>query len=124
MLAATLLCLVADISDGDTLTGRCGEPGQYEQGKVRLQGIEGPERKQPFGERAQQALAELTIQKEVELRRIKLDQYKRQVCSVWVAPASAQNGPHTLDAGTVSSHAGTLLGISNAFAQHKSTRAG
>ncbi|WP_437177178.1 thermonuclease family protein [Comamonas testosteroni] len=70
-------------------------PGQYEQVKVRLQGIDVPERKQP----ARQALAELTFQKEGELRCTKTDRYKRQVCSVWVAPASSPAGPRTLDAG-------------------------
>ncbi|KGH30450.1 thermonuclease family protein [Comamonas testosteroni] len=99
MIAISLLCLVVGISDGDTLTARCGEPGQYEQIKVRLQGIDAPERKQPFGERARQALAELTFQKEAELRCTKTDRYKRQVCSVWVVPASAPSGPRTLDTG-------------------------
>lgn len=99
MLAATLLCLVVGISDGDTLTARCGEPGAYEQVKVRLQGIDAPERKQSFGERARQALAELTFQKEAELRCTKIDRNKRHICSVWVAPASAPKGPRTLDAG-------------------------
>ena len=99
MLATTLLCLVVGISNGDTLTARCGDPGQYEQVKVRLQGIDAPERRQPFGERARQALAELTFQKVAELRCNKLDRYKRHVCSVWIAPASAPSGPRTLDAG-------------------------
>ena len=44
MLAATLLCLVIGISDGRTLTARCGEPGAYEQVKVRPQDIDVPER--------------------------------------------------------------------------------
>lgn len=57
MLASALICLVVEVSDDDTLTARCGEPGRYEQVKVRLQGIDAPERKQPFGERARQALA-------------------------------------------------------------------
>ncbi|CUA92525.1 MULTISPECIES: thermonuclease family protein [Comamonas] len=99
MLAATLLCLVIGISDGRTLTVRCGEPGAYEQVTVRLQGIDAPERKQPFGERARQALAELTFLKETELRCTKTDRYQRQICSVWVTPASAPSGPRTLDAG-------------------------
>ena len=99
MLAATLLCLIVGISDGDTLTARCGEPGQYEQVKVRLQGIDAPERKQPFGERARQALAELTFRKEAELRCNKLDRYKRHVCTVWVKPDEASGHTKTLDAG-------------------------
>ena len=93
MIAISLLCVVVGISDGDTLTARCGDLGKYEQVKVRLQGIDAPERKQPFGERARQALAELTFQKEAELRCTKTDRYKRQVCSVGVAPASAPTGP-------------------------------
>ena len=99
MLAATLLCLIVGISDGDTLTARYGQSGAYEQIKVRLSGIDAPERKQPYGERSRQALAELAFQKEAELRCGKLDRYKRHVCSVWVAPAAAPNGPRTLDAG-------------------------
>jgi len=102
MLAATLLCLVVGISDGDTLTARC--PTQdvahpYQQIKVRFQGIDAPERKQPFGNRAREALSDLVYMKEAELRCNKMDRYKRHICSVWVAPASAPNGPRTLDAG-------------------------
>ncbi|WP_238585794.1 thermonuclease family protein [Comamonas sp. E6] len=66
-------------------------PGQHERLKARLQGIDAPERKQPFGERARQTLAKLTFQKEAELRSTKTDRYRRQVC-FWVAPASAPIG--------------------------------
>lgn len=52
------------MSDGDTLPARCEPPDAYEPVKVRFQGINAPERKQPFGERAQQAVAELKFQKE------------------------------------------------------------
>ena len=99
MLAATLICLVVGISDGDTLTARCGQPGEYQQIKVRLGGIDAPESRQPFGARAKQALSDLTYRKEAELRCNKIDRYQRQVCSVRVAPASAPDGPRTLDAG-------------------------
>ena len=84
ILASALICLVVGVSDDDTLTAQCGEPGRYEQVKVRLQGSDALERKrkQPFGERARQAPAELTFQKKVELRCTNTDRYKRQVCSV------------------------------------------
>jgi len=49
---ATLLCLVVAVADGDTLTARCGEPGHYEQVKVRLAEIDVPEKKQPFARAA------------------------------------------------------------------------
>ncbi|KFJ08570.1 hypothetical protein DR66_6000 [Delftia acidovorans] len=99
MLAATLLCLVVGISDGDTITARCGQPGEYQQVKVRIGGIDAPESRQPYGARAKQALSDLTYRQEAELRCNKIDRYKRHVCSVWVAPASSPNGQRTLDAG-------------------------
>lgn len=102
MFASTILCLVVAISDGDTLTARCPTDDAahpYQQVKVRLAAIDAPERKQPYGNRARQALAELTFQKQVRLDCVKQDRYRRSVCNVWVAPASAPNGPQTLDAG-------------------------
>lgn len=83
MLSAALLCLVVGISDGDTLTARC--PTQdaahpYQQIKVRFQGIDAPERKQPFGNRARKTLSDLVYMKEAELRCNKIDRYKRHVC--------------------------------------------
>lgn len=97
--AALLVCLVVGITCGDTIKARCGDPGAYEQVTVRLQGIDAPEKVQPYGTRARQALAELTFQKWADLRCTKTDSYRRRVCSVWVAPASAPEGPRTLDAG-------------------------
>ncbi|KWT68579.1 thermonuclease family protein [Comamonas testosteroni] len=64
-----------------------------------MQGIDAPEGKQPFGERARQALAKLTFQKEAELRCNKLDSYKRHVCSVWAKPSGAPDPNKTLDVG-------------------------
>lgn len=99
MPISILLCLVVGVSDGDTITARCGDPGAYEQVKVRLNAIDAPERRQPFGARAKQAMSDLVYKKDVELRCYKQDRYKRQICSVWVAPQSAPDGPKTLDAG-------------------------
>lgn len=92
-------CLVVGVSDGDTLTARCGEPGNYQQVKVRLSGIDAPEKRQAYGERAHQALARLTFQRWARLDCRKTDRYGRSVCNVWVAPDAATNGPKTLDAG-------------------------
>ncbi|RYF47976.1 MAG: thermonuclease family protein [Comamonadaceae bacterium] len=99
MIASLLVCLVVGVSDGDTITARCGEPGAYEQVKVRVQGIDAPERKQPFGARSRQAFSDLVFQRRAELRCGKTDRYQRKVCSVWVAPAASPDGPRTLDAG-------------------------
>lgn len=82
MLTATLLCLVVGISDGDTLTARCGQPGAYEQIKVRLSAIDAPESKQPFGNRSRQHLAELCFQQQAKIKVVAIDRYKRNVADV------------------------------------------
>jgi endonuclease YncB( thermonuclease family) len=80
--AATLLCLVVAIADGDTLTARCGEPGAYEQVKVRLAEVDAPEAKQPFGNVSRQSLAELCFQQTAAIRTEKKDRYGRSVARV------------------------------------------
>lgn len=42
-MSALLFCLVVAVSDGDTLTARCGQPGSYQEVKVRLAEIDAPE---------------------------------------------------------------------------------
>lgn len=54
-------CLVVGVSDGDTLTARCGGAGSHERIKVRIAAIDAPEKNQPFGQRARQALSELCL---------------------------------------------------------------
>ena len=82
MLATTLLCLVVGISDGDTLTARCGVPGSFQEVKVRLAEIDAPEKKQPFGERSRQSLAYLCFQKAAQIRPSSKDRYGRTVARV------------------------------------------
>lgn len=76
------VCLMVGVTDGGTIKAGCGEPGAYEEVKVRILGIDAPEKKQPFGERAKQAMADLVYMKAVELNCIKLDQYRRHMCAV------------------------------------------
>lgn len=85
MLTAALLCLVVGISDGDTLTARC--PAQdaahpYQQVKVRLAGIDAPEKRQPYGERSRQHLAGLCFQQQARLTVRTTDRYGRSVADV------------------------------------------
>lgn len=81
-MIAALLCLVVAIADGDTLTARCGQPGQYEQVKVRLAGIDAPEKAQPFGQRSRQHLAELCFQQQAVITPRSKDRYGRTVADV------------------------------------------
>lgn len=82
MIASALLCLVVGVSDGDTLTVRCGEPGTYEQVKVRLSAIDAPEKAQPFGQRSRQHLADLCFQQQATLTPKTKDRYGRTVADV------------------------------------------
>lgn len=79
MFDAALICLVVGITDGDTLTARCGELGAYQQIKIRLAEIDAPERRQPFGQRSRQALAGLCFQQQATIRPEKTDRYGRTV---------------------------------------------
>ncbi|CAN7549432.1 thermonuclease family protein [Acidovorax sp. LjRoot118] len=80
--AAALLCLVVAISDGDTLTARCGPPGAYQQVKVRVAAIDAPERKQAFGQKARQNLAQMCFKRQATLQPIEEDSYGRTVANV------------------------------------------
>ena len=72
---------VVRIADGDTLTVLDRHQVQH---RVRLAGIDAPERGQPFGERSKQDLARLTFGNPVEIRWHKPDRYGRLVGQVWV----------------------------------------
>lgn len=102
MLASPLLCLVVGVLNGNTLSALCPsqEPAPpYQQVQVHLQGINAPQVAQPYGHQAREALSEVSLGKTAELRCSKVDHQQHRVCSVWVAPASAPDGPRTLDAG-------------------------
>lgn len=75
-------CLVVAIADGDTLTARCGEPGAYEQVKVRISAIDAPEKRQPFGQVSRQHLADMCFQKQARITPRATDRYKRTVADV------------------------------------------
>lgn len=67
---------VVGVSDGDTLTVLSHG---NEQHKVRLMGIDAPEKSQPFGQRAKQRLSDLAYGKQVSVEFSKRDRYKRIV---------------------------------------------
>lgn len=76
--AATLTGRVVKVSDGDTITVLEGTT----QHKIRLMGIDAPERAQPFGNRSKQALANNIAGKTVEVEYNKKDRYQRIIGKV------------------------------------------
>lgn len=74
------LCMVYGVSDGDTITVRCGEG---EQQRVRLAEIDAPESGQAFGQRAKKQLSDLVHRREVRLDVTDRDHYGRLVAHVY-----------------------------------------
>lgn len=72
---------VIRIADGDTLT--ILDVGKNEH-KIRLVGIDAPEKKQPFGNRSKQSLSDLTFGKMVRVVTHGKDRYGRALGRVYV----------------------------------------
>ena len=70
---------VVGISDGDTITVLDATKTEH---KVRLMGIDAPEKSQDFGNQSKRALSDYIYQKEVTVEYKKLDKYKRKVGKV------------------------------------------
>lgn len=63
--------------------------GALKQYRVRLQGIDAPESKQPFGQRSKQNLSNLVYGRQVVAECTKQDKYKRSVCKILAAGKDA-----------------------------------
>jgi endonuclease YncB( thermonuclease family) len=91
IIAALVLCLVGDaiaetgkvvgVHDGDSITVLASG---NEQIKVRLEGIDAPELKQPFSQSAKEALSSLVFGKAVNFERLKKDRYGRTIAVIFV----------------------------------------
>ena len=70
---------VIKIADDDTLTILVDN----QQLKIRLSDIDTPERKQPFGTKAKQALSDLAFGKQARVVEITKDDIRRKVAASW-----------------------------------------
>lgn len=95
-IATEFTCRVIRIADGDTLT--CLTASKKQE-RIRLRGIDAPERKQPFGQRSRQNLSDLAYGKSATIRWSKRDRWKRVIGAVWVEPSDCPGCGHTLDVG-------------------------
>jgi len=87
---------VVKVADGDTVTVL---DSNKEQRRVRLAGIDAPEKRQPFGNASRKKLRELVAGKEVRVEFEKYDRYGRVVGKVLVTPPDCPSCGKTLDAG-------------------------
>ena len=99
--AESLLGRVVGVTDGDTVTVLDAAKAQH---KVRLAGIDAPEKGQPFGERSKENLSRLVFGRDVRVDWRKTDRYGRLVGTVWVVSPDMPcrdkpDCPKTLDAG-------------------------
>jgi len=102
--ADTLTGRVVGLTDGHTITVLDANRQQH---KIRLGGIDAPEKAQPFGQRSKENLSRLVFNKEVQVDWTKRDRYQRIVGKVWVQPSDCPTCPMTLDAG----HAQITVGL-------------
>ena len=84
--AATLVGRVVGVSDGDTVTLLTAEHRQF---KIRLSGIDAPEKKQPFGARAKATLSRQVFGQAVTVQWSKTDRYGRIVGKIEVGGIDA-----------------------------------
>ena len=78
--AQTIEGRVVGVHDGDSLTVLDAEKVQH---KIRLSGIDAPEEKQAFGERAKQALSRLAFGEKVRVEVHGKDKYGRTLGDVY-----------------------------------------
>ena len=73
---------VVGVSDGDSVTVLDAQKTQY---KIRLAGIDAPERAQAYGQRAKESLSDLVFGKLVDVEWSKQDRYGRIVGMITLA---------------------------------------
>ena len=67
------------VSDGDAIIVLDARNGQH---RVRLAGIDAPEKGQAFGERSKESLSKLVFEQQVAADCHKRDRYGREACKV------------------------------------------
>lgn len=85
---------VVAVTDGDTIKVLDNANTQY---KIRLTGIDAPERGQPYGAASREHLASMVAGKEVLVESDKKDRYGRILGKVWVQPGDCPSCGKTLN---------------------------
>lgn len=88
--------MIVGVADGDSVTL---VDESHQQHKIRLSGIDAPERRQAYGDRAKQHLAALVFRKDVRVVWHKRDRYGRIVGRVFAAECERRVCRYNIDAG-------------------------
>lgn len=96
LLSSALLCAhsttitgqVVGVTDGDMVTVIDAFNTQH---KIRLSGIDAPEKKQPYGARSKQSLSDLVFEKQVTIESDKKDHYGRDIGEILLATGQDVN---------------------------------
>ena len=95
---------VVSVTDGDTIKVLDADNVAH---KIRLTGIDAPERGQPFGTTSTKSLASMVAGKDVLVESRKSDRYGRVLGKVWVQPSDCPSCDKTLNV----NHAQILSGM-------------
>ena len=79
--AATITGTVVSVADGDTVTVLDATKKQH---KIRLTGIDAPEKMQPYGRRSKSSLSDMVYLKQVTVETDKKDRYGRNLGKVLI----------------------------------------
>jgi endonuclease YncB( thermonuclease family) len=79
--AGTIEGRVVAIADGDTITVLDADRVQH---RIRLGGIDAPEKRQAFGTRSKQSLSDIVFNKAVTVETGKIDRYGREIGKILV----------------------------------------
>ncbi len=71
---------VVKIADGDTFTGLTADKRKV---RVRISGIDAPEKGQPYGNKAKEALAEMIFNRTISIDSLSTDRYGRTLAKVY-----------------------------------------
>lgn len=85
-LAETYIGRVVGVTDGDTVTVLDASRTEH---KVRLSGIDAPEKRQPFGAASKEGLSSSVFGKAVTVEFSKVDRYGREIGKVMVGEVNA-----------------------------------
>jgi endonuclease YncB( thermonuclease family) len=115
---ADIIGKVVAVTDGDTI--KVLDENQVLH-KIRLSGIDAPEKAQPFGNVSRKHLASMVAGKNVRVETTKKDRYGRVLGKVWVQPRDCPSCGKTLNA----NHAQILSGMAwwyRAYAKDQSAQ--